>query len=244
MVFAGLHARAPGIHEAHETYENVVQWGDPLFQNFYRMPAWVDGSSTDGANPGNNKVYMITAVTEGATTEWTIGVHDLKVGDTITTWGITPANHEANTTERNGTVNAVTATTVTTSQNTAAGQAWTSGGSLVKTGPPQVLRPGTIMSHDDNISPKGWVPYVQGDANRGTVDGFLYIEQEMGLPGGGSEGRWRGFVVWGGPLLSSGVIVAGYGQRGLSGHPIGTSVRSDIESTNRYVLDDYFDQIA
>ena len=235
MTFAGLHARAPGVHDAHETYENAVQWGDPLFQNFYRMQAWIGPNAVDlgNHNPKQNgkAISGISQAADAVVT--TSSPHGLSDGDRVSfkdVGGMTEINGQI------GTVASATATTFATGINSSGFGAYTSGGFVLVLGPEQVLRPGLIMGY--HTANKVWEHWQPGASN-GTenIQGYLYVEQQMNIMGV-AEGRWRGFVVWGGPIQASRIIIPGEVNPGIEGH----AQEATIRAATQWVMDDYFQQ--
>lgn len=52
MTYPGLNYQAPGVRAANESYENVVTFGDPLYANFFKFGALINGASRDDGHTG------------------------------------------------------------------------------------------------------------------------------------------------------------------------------------------------
>ena len=236
MVFAGLHARTPGVHDAHETFENAVQWGDPLYQNMFRMQAYISQNAVDVGNPDNARDPMtITGITQAAAAIVTVGAHDAKVGDRVyfsDVQGMTEINGLT------GTVTAIGSISFSVDINSTGFTAYTSGGVATLLGSQNILRPGLIMSYNHAL--KEWLNWDPGGANGSElIRGMLYVEQQM-MVQGNSEPRWRGFIIWGGPVIAGRIIIPGEVTPGIVGHAQEGAIRSAL--ADQWVLDDYFQQ--
>ena len=235
MTFAGLHARAPGVHDAHGTYENVVQWGDPLFQNMWRMQAWIGPDAVDlGNHDPKQAAIPVSNISQAADAlVTTSSPHGLSDGNRVSfrdVAGMTEINGQI------GTVSVASTTTFTTGINSTGFGAYTSGGSVLLLGPQQILRSGLVMGY--HTANRVWEQWQPG-ASDGTenIRGYLYIEQQMSVAGV-PEGRWRGAVVWGGPIQASRIIIPGEVNPGIAGH----AQEATIRAATQWTMDDYFQQ--
>lgn len=246
MVFAGISYQAPGVHASNETLENVVSFGDPLFANFFKGQAWIGKTAQDlgvpATDPERRFLLGASAITKATSAVVTVGAnHGLKVNDRLH-FGLDVGGMLE---IRNliGTVTAIGGspfTTVTVGINSSGFTAHTSGGTVILLDPAKnVLRPGLLLGY--HTANKEWLPYAPG-ASDGTqnVRGVLYVEVQMNLPSGSTAQRWRGHIMWGGPVRAAALIQPGSAQIGLAHAPDASTIRTAM--AGRWYLDDYFQQ--
>jgi len=235
MVFSGISYQEPGVHDGHETFENVVGWGDPLFVNHFKGQALIGASAVDVGNQNiPNNVIFPSAVTAADPAVATVPAgHGILAGDTIVFQarsGMVEING------LRGVVTAVTATTITTGILAAGFTAWTATSTnlLALAGASNILRAGLLMGY--RLSASEWLPLELGVSD-GTefVRGVLYETVQMNIPDGSTRKRWRGHVMWGGPVRADRLIVPGSVQVGL-----GNAVAADEVSIRALMRDDYW----
>lgn len=87
MAYPGLNYLAPGVRDSVETFENVVQFGDPLRANFFKFGALIDGASRDLANTGSTNILRPGLLMSYNASKW-IPYNTAGVGTTDAIQGI------------------------------------------------------------------------------------------------------------------------------------------------------------
>ncbi len=243
MVFSGISYQEPGVHDGHETFENVVGWGDPLFVNHFKGQALIGAGALDIGNPAiPTETFAPATVTIAAANLAVVtitGGHNLVVGDRFS-W-VVPTGMVELDSVISTVFGTVTATTFIMDTATTGFTAWSASAANFFTvlGASTILRAGLLMGHNNATSE--WLPLSIGSSD-GTefVRGVLHETVQMNIPSGLARKRWRGHVMWGGPVRASRLIVPGETQLGLATSSNEAAIR--LLMRDDFWMDDQFEQ--